>query len=305
MSDYMIKAIDGAGAFRLFIARTTDTAEEIRVTHKASPTAAAALGRLATITAILGADRKNEGESVTINFKGDGPGGSLVAVSDVPGEVRCSAEHPQADVPDRADGHFDVGAYVGKGALSIVRGIPGMEPFVGITEIVTGEIAEDIASYFFYSEQKPTVVMLGVSVGAAGRKTEDEPYRVLASGGVFIQALPGASEEDIDRMEKAVSGLVPVTEMIGAGLSPEDILNQYFGELNPEVLETLPVRYHCPCNRERVSRILASLPESDRKEIAEEDGGCEVVCEFCNTAYHFTAEEVLEPLKHLRTGEES
>lgn len=288
MSDRLIRAIDEPGRFRFHIACTTDMVEHSRQIHEASTTATAAMGRLLTMVTIMSMGLESEGESITLNVRGDGPGGMMVAVSDAPGTGRVSAASPKADVPSREDGHLDVGGWVGRdGQLSIVRSLHLKEPFVGITPIVTGEIGDDFAAYFFHSEQTPTVVALGVLI--------EPDHHVSAAGGIFIQALPDATDEDLDRLEAAIGRMDSVTSMFARGLSPEGILKVYFGEFNPTVLDAVDCRYECLCTREKTGRVLATLPQAEREMLAQADGGAEVICEFCATPYRFTAEELIRP----------
>lgn len=285
MTDTLLRAIDKNEHFRLTIAKTTDMVEEMRKLHHTSTTATAAMGRLLTITSIIGSDLKNPDESVTINFKGDGPGGSIVAVSDWEGNARAAADNPEVDIPSRPDNHLDVGGWIGhSGRISIVRGYHLKEPFVGITEIVSGEIAEDIANYFFHSEQTPTVVDLGVLV--------DTDHSCIAAGGIFVQALPGATPEEIEEMAKACDELEAVSKMVHDGLSPMDILEKYFAQFEPKILDEKPIEYRCYCNRDKIERAVASIPKADREQIATEDGGAEIVCHFCNKHYWFSEEEL-------------
>lgn len=295
MNDYIIRAVDAEGKFRFHIADSTAMAERSRQLHEDSPTAAAAMGRILTMAAIMGMNIESEGESITLNIRGDGPGGYLVAVCDHPGMARVSAGNPQADVPSREDGHLDVGSWVGReGRLSVVRTFRLKEPFVGITELVSGEIAEDFASYFFHSEQTPTIVALGVFVDGEGK--------VSAAGGVFIQALPGAEEEDLVRLEEVIQRMAPVTTMLLDGLSPEQILDRYFSVFEPKILDRLPLAYDCPCSRKKMERALASLPLSDLQDLVE-DGQAELVCEFCMKKYHFSGKELEELVSTLQKDE--
>lgn len=285
MKDYLIRAISRDGKFRFHIVDSTGMVEESRRLHNSSTTATAAMGRLLTMATILGIDLEDE-ESVTLNIKGNGPGGFLVAVSDKSGTARVSAQHPELDIPSREDGHLDVSGWVGnEGTLSVVRGYHLKEPFMGITKLVSGEIAEDFASYFFHSEQTPTVVSLGVFV--------ETDHTVAAAGGLFIQAMPGVTDSDLDTLEGAIADLDSMTNMIRSGMSPEDILNKYFSALEPRILDTIEVKYECNCSREKMEKALASIPYQDLQEMAEEDGGAEVVCEFCNEKYRFSADELI------------
>lgn len=284
--DRIIRGIDKEGFFRFHLAETTQTVEYARKVHDASPTATAAMGRLLTMAEILSLGVENEDESLTLQIRGTGPGGVLIAVTQKSGEARVSATNPKADVASREDGHLDVGAWVGKeGTLTVTRGYKLKEPFSGTVPLVSGEIAEDFASYFFHSEQTPTVVSLGVLV--------DTDRSVRKAGGIFVQVLPDVTEDALGKMEEAVAKLDSVTTMLDSGLSLEDILAKYFSDFSVSILDELEPKYVCDCSRKKMARALASLPTADRKELAEEDDGAEVICEFCNTAYHFSAEELL------------
>ncbi len=296
MTDTILRAVDEKGCFRFHFAKTTDVVEELRRLHECSPTATAAMGRAATITAMLGMDLKSEGESITLQIRGDGPGSPVIAVCDRPGTVRCSSGNPSADVASRPDGHLDVGAWIGRdGQLAVIKGYELKDPFVGITELCSGEIAEDVAHYFYYSEQTPTVVMLGVLV--------ERDRSCAASGGLLIQALPDADDADLQKMQEAVDQLPPVSELIQRGENPASILTHFFSAFAPRILDETEVRYECSCSREKMERVLASLPGKDVVEMAEEDGGAEIVCQFCNKKYPFSAEELMA-LPNVRTNEE-
>lgn len=287
MTDYIIRAIDENQKIRFFIADTTEMVEEARQIHGASTTASAAMGRLLTMAVISSMEIQNEGESISFTIKGNGPGGMMVAVTDEPGSARVYAQHPEIDIPSReSDNKLDVGGWVGKdGTLTVVRGYTLKEPFSGVTELVSGEIAEDFVYYFQVSEQRASVVSLGVFV--------EPDYHVSASGGLFIQLMPDVSEEEVDRLEEIVQDLPSMTQMLGEGMSPEMILEKYFSAFNPKILEQKEVEYKCPCSREKMERALRSLPNKDLVELAEEDGGAEIICQFCNEQYQFTADDLL------------
>ncbi len=286
--DLMLRAMDPLGHVRFFVCDTTSMVEQMRQTHGASVTATAAMGRLLTMMAILSLGLDQEGDSITVNIKGNGPGGYLVGLTDHPGEARVTAEFPQVDLPTRADGKLDVGGWVGsEGTMSLVRGYGLKEPFSGVTDLVSGEIAEDFANYFFQSEQMPSIVSLGVLVSP--------DHSVQAAGGLFIQLMPDHTEEEIEQLEQILSTLPSMTQMLDRGLSPQQILDQYFGELQPSVIGTTVPEMVCHCSREKMLNALLSIDENDRKMMAEEDGGAEVVCEFCRTAYQFSADELKKP----------
>lgn len=285
MTDKILRAIDPLGHVRFFIADTTEMVEEMRKTHHASTTATAAMGRLLTMMSILSLGVDNEGDSITVNIKGGGSGGFLVGLTDGYGEARVTAEHPEVDIPSRADGHLDVGGWVGnQGTLSLVRGYGLKEPFSGLTPLVSGEIAEDFSSYFFQSEQMPTVVSLGVLVAP--------DYHVLHAGGLFIQLMPDHTEEDVEKLEGILETLPSMTTLLEQGETPESILSKRFGSFDPDVLGVVEPKMVCHCSREKMHAAILSIAAADRRQMAEEDGGAEVICEFCRTPYRFSAEEL-------------
>lgn len=285
---YVIKALDEKERFRFMLINSTDLVEEMRVTHNTSTTATAALGRLSTMAAIMGTDIKNDNETLSLKIKGDGPAGLLIAESDSKGNIRSYMDNATVDIPTRShDNKLDVGAFIGKnGLLSVIRDFGTSEPYIGKTALVSGEVAEDMASYFFYSEQTPTIVSLGVLV--------DIDYSCKSAGGLFIQVLPGYTEADLVELEEAMKDFPAISTAFSENLSSEEILDKYFGSLNMKILEEKPVRYECNCSKEKVERAIISLGKEQITEIAENDHGAEIVCEFCNKKYHFTEEDLNE-----------
>lgn len=290
MKDYILRAIDETKTIRLYIARTTDLVQEIRNIHQSSATGSAAMGRLATMASLMGANLKSEGDTVTLKTDGDGLGGKLIAVSDSSGNVRVTASNPQADPPSKYAGKLDVASFVGKnGEIAIVRDFGLKEPYTGISKIVSGEIAEDFANYFYYSEQTPTVISLGVLV--------DTDLSIKAAGGLFIQLMPDATDETISKLEEIIGDLPPISTIIDDGLSPDDILVKYFSQLNPETVSNSEVRYQCNCSKERIESALISLGRKELKAIVEEDGKAQVVCDFCRKEYNFNKEDLEDLIK--------
>jgi len=290
MRDYIIRGIDKKGTIRFFIASTTNMVEEARRIHNTSPTATAALGRALTAASMIGITLKNSEDTLTLKIKGDGPIGSIVSVANNNGQVKGYVGNPYADVPSRADGKLDVGSLVGKnGHIAVIKDLGLREPFVGYSNLVTGEIAEDLVNYFYYSEQQPSAISLGVLV--------DKDISVRAAGGFMLQLLPDVSEEDIDRIENILRSARPISTMIDEGLSPEEILNEVFGEFQVEVLDRTYVEYNCNCSIKRVENALISLGNEELEKIIEEDGKAEVVCHFCNTKYQFSKEDLMKLLR--------
>ncbi len=287
MKDYLIRGMDKHGRIRVFVASTTKMVEDARRTHNTSPTATAALGRTLTAGVIMGSMMKNSQDVLTLKIAGDGPGGTIYIVSKNNGRVKGYIDNPSADVPSREDGKLDVGKLVGKnGTITTIMDLGLKDPYVGQSNIVTGEIAEDLANYYAYSEQQPSAVSLGVLV--------DRDISVKAAGGYIIQLLPGISDEDIDKIENTLSSIEPVSTMIDKGLSPEDIMDRILGDFQMEVLDKTDLIYQCDCSREKIERVIMSLGREEIQNIIEEDGEAEVVCHFCNSKYKFSKEELLE-----------
>lgn len=293
MENYVIRAINDKQTVRIFIADTTEMVSEIRKVHQSSATGSAALGRLATIAAIMGITSKNEYEKLTVRFDGKGLGGRLTAVANSQGQVKVTASNPQADAPSKYEGKLDVSAFVGKdGTLAVIRDYGLKEPYTGLSDIVSGEIAEDIANYYFSSEQTPSIVSLGVLV--------DKDLSIRSAGGIFVQVMPGIEEEDIIKLEKIAASLEPCSKMIDEGMTPEDILEKYFSELNVKIVGKQNLEYKCGCSRSRIEDGLISIGKHDLQHILDEDGQAEVICDFCNTKYLFGREDLQRLIEESR-----
>lgn len=285
MKDYLIRAIDETGMIRVFVASTTNMIEEARLAHNTSPTATAALGRSLTAATIMGSMMKNEQDRMTLRISGDGPIGNIVIVADNKGDVKGYVDRPGVDLPSREDGKLDVRGVVGtSGNVTVIMDLGLKDPYVGQAEIISGEIAEDIAAYYAISEQQPSAVSLGVLV--------DTDISVKAAGGYIIQLLPGVLEEDIDRIEKALSSVEPVSALIDKGMTPEEILNHVLEGFKMEILSKEDIQYKCDCSREKIKNVLKSVGKIEIQNIIEEDGQAEIVCHFCNTKYQFNKEEL-------------
>ncbi len=285
MKDYLIRAIDETGMIRVFVASTTNMVEEARLAHNTSPTATAALGRSLTAATIMGSMMKNEQDRLTLRISGDGPIGNIVIVADNKGDVKGYVDRPGVDLPSREDGKLDVRGVVGtSGNVTVIMDLGLKDPYVGQAEIISGEIAEDIAAYYAISEQQPSAVSLGVLV--------DTDISVKAAGGYIIQLLPGVLEEDIDRIEKTLSSVEPVSALIDRGMTPEEILNHVLEGFKMEILSKEDIQYKCDCSREKIKNVLKSVGKIEIQNIIEEDGQAEIVCHFCNTKYQFNKEEL-------------
>lgn len=291
-TDFGVNYMDGmlrvslmGGQARAFLIESTNMVEKARRIHHLSRTATAALGRTLTASAVLGSMLKGEKESVTCRIDGGGPLGMVLAVANNAGDVKGLVSHPEVDPPRRGE-KLDVGAAVGKnGMLTVVKDMRMREPYVGQVRLVSGEIAEDFAMYFTASEQTPSMVSLGVLVG-------DE---VVSAGGLVIQMMPGASEAAIQSIETSVGMFMDISKTLRDD-HLDGALTQLLSHLEPEVLDRLPVRYHCDCTRERVERALISLGAAELQDMIDEQHGAEVDCHFCNTRRRFSEEELRELL---------
>jgi molecular chaperone Hsp33 len=284
MNDYIAKAMAIDGQIVIYAAVTTNTVEEARILHDMNPTPAVALGRVLTGAALMSQTLKAINQSITIQIKGDGPIGGIVAITDFKAGVRGYVHNPSFDVPLNDAGKFDIKKAVGSGYLNVIKDLGLKEPYIGYVDLVSGEIAEDLTYYYAFSEQTPTVMNLGVLIGT------DE--KVIASGGFFIQLLPGASDDAIVAVEKGISDIMPVTTLLNEGKIPEDIIRLIFPGEKLEMFETCPVSYKCTCSEDRMRRNLISIGKKDLSEIAEDENGAELTCHFCNKKYHFTQDEL-------------
>jgi len=288
LQDYIAKAMALSGQVRIYAAITTGTVDKARELHQMYPTPTVALGRLLTGAALMSQTLKSDKHSITIQIKGDGPIGGLVVVTDANAGVKGYAYNPHFDVPLNDMGKFDIRSAVGAGRLNVIKDIGLKEPYIGYVDLVSGEIAEDLTYYYAYSEQTPTVMNLGVLIGAGGK--------VEAAGGYFLQLMPDAKDEVIDIVEKGIAGLLPITTLIHQGKTPEDIIKSIFPDGTVELFDTCPVSYQCNCSRERMERNLISIGKKDLEEIAGDEKGAELVCHFCNKKYHFSRSELMSLL---------
>ena len=285
MSDQLIRAISRDGLIKVSAVSTRDLTERARQIHKTLPVATAALGRLLAAASMMGSALKEEAASITLQIKGGGPLGTLLAVSDHEGGVRGTVEHPAVDLPLREDGKLDVGTAVGnQGTLTVIRDLRMKEPYVGSVGLLWGEIAEDVALYFVESEQIPTACGLGVLV--------DRDQSVLSAGGYLVQMLPGAGEETAEQLEASLRAAKPVTELLRADPDPEALLRAALPGLELEILEKRPVEYRCDCSRERMERALISLGREELRAMIAEQGGAELTCRFCDNVQTFSREDL-------------
>ena len=264
---------------------STDVVAEAERIHRTSAVMTAALGRLLTAGSMMGNMLKGKDDSVTLRMAGDGPAGSIIVVSDPAGNVRGYAMNPVVEIPLNKVGKLDVSGALGKqGNLSVVKDLGLKEPYSGSVPFVSGEVAEDITAYYAVSEQIPTVCALGVLV--------NPDLTVRAAGGYIIQLLPAAAEDTIDKIEKNISGIRPVTTMLDEGMTPQQIIETALAGFETEVLYEQDVAYRCNCSKDRVERALISLGRDELKSMAEEMDKAEIKCHFCDKAYVFSKEEL-------------
>lgn len=268
----------------------TDIISEMERIHKTSAVVTAGLGRLSIGASLMGYGLKNQNDTVTLRVDGGGATGQLVAVADSRGNVKSYATNPVVEIPLNKFGKLDVGGAVGKdGTLSVVKDLGLKEPYVGVIPLVSGEIAEDIASYYATSEQIPTVCGLGVLV--------NPDLTVKVAGGYLIQLLPFADEKCIDVLEKNINTLPPVTTMMSDGMTAEEIALKLLDGLEPNILDESEVFYKCDCNRERTERVLISLGKKELSAMADEGKDVEICCHFCDKKYTFTPKEIANLIK--------
>lgn len=286
--DEIVRAVTADGFVKISAVTARDMVERARQIHGLSPTASAALGRTLCAASMLGELMKEDDASLTIRINGGGPIGSIIAVSDSDGCTRGYVTNPEADLPTRADGKLDVGGLVGRdGMLTLSRDLGLKEPYIGSVELVTGEIAEDLAQYMVESEQIPAAVGLGVLV--------DTDKSIKAAGGFIVQLMPGAPEELITKLEDNIFMMDQLTTVLDED-GIDAVIGQVLLGLDPQEAERRPVEYRCSCSRERVAQALRSCGEAELREMAAEGRDVEVSCQFCDKVYSFTPGELLELL---------
>ena len=289
MRDEIVRAITGDGYVKAVAVTGRELVERARNIHTLPPMATAALGRTLLGASMMGDMLKEQNGSLTLQIKGGGPLGTVLAVSDCGGNVRGYVQNPNVDIKEKAPGKLDVAYAVGgelpeSGTLTVIKDIGLKEPYVGAIGLFSGEIADDLAMYFVESEQIPTACALGVLVGT--------DQSVTSAGGYLIQLLPGASEDIIDKIEAGVHRVGSVSAALEGGMDGEALLRAVLSDFELEILEKHPVEYRCYCSRERVTRALISMGREELASLIEDQGSAELTCQFCDEVYHYTQEEL-------------
>ncbi len=289
MKDYLIRGLAFNDEVRFFATKTTQLVEEIRRRHNGYPTAMAAVGRTATVTAMMGAMQKS-GDTVDVRVRGNGILGNILATANEDGEVRAYATNMQTHIPSNEFGKLDVRGVVGtEGDVVVIKDLGLAEKYTTTSPIVSGEIAEDFTYYFAMSEQIPSAVSLGVLV--------DTDNSILAAGGFIVQVLPQASEETITKLENVLTNIKPVSTLINEGYTLEDIATILFGD-NYRILKSIDIKFLCNCSKEKYSSALITLGREELEDMAK-DELVETVCSFCNEKYEFLQSEIKELIEKL------
>ena len=291
MNDMLVRAMSKDGMVKATAVYTRALTGRARQIHHTTPVATAALGRALAGVSMMGNALKGEGESVTLQIKGDGPLGTILTVSDAEGNVRGYVQDASVELPLRADGKLDVGGALGHaGTLTVIKDLGLKEPYVGTVDLLGGEIAEDLAAYFVESEQIPSACGLGVLV--------DRDRSVLAAGGYLIQLLPGADEDTVARIEGGI--YAAPSDQLRNDPDPANLLRTVLSDFELEILETTPIEYRCYCSRERTERALLSLGSKELADILREQGGAELTCQFCDRVHSFSGEELEKMIDALK-----
>lgn len=289
--DKLTKAITNNGYIRIYALNARETVQKAHEYQGTMPLGTAALGRLMCGALMLGAMQKTEGTSITLQAKGDGPLGLTLAVADANGHVKGYIAHPEAELPLNSRGKLDVGGGIGKnGFLNVIRDIKMKEPYIGSVPIQTGEIGDDLAYYFAQSEQIPCLVALGVLV--------DRDLSVKQAGGFIVQIMPDCDEFNLKKFEKTAEKLSSVTAMLERGLSNEELIAEVMSGFEVDILESSPVAYSCDCSDDRMRRAIISLGKKEIRDLIDEQGEAEIICQFCNKPYVYDRAALEEMLTH-------
>jgi molecular chaperone Hsp33 len=286
--DHMVRGTAADGLIRAIAVTARDTVETAHQNHSTSSVATAALGRLMMGALMMSTTMKSEDELLTLQIAGDGPLGGITVTANSKGQVKGFVNHPNVWLPPNGRGKLDVGGAVGSGSLTVIRDMPGAEPYTSQVGLVSGEIGDDLAGYFVLSDQIPTSVGVGVLVNS--------DTTVRQAGGFLIQLMPGYDDELIDRLEAALTGVSSVTDMLERGMGPSEILESLLGDFGYQELEVSPVEFHCGCNHERAKRAALALGEDELRDMIAKDETAEIYCHFCGKRHYLTPDELRELL---------
>lgn len=289
MSDYIVRGTAANNQIRVFAATTRDLVEHARAAHNTSPVATAALGRLLTGGVMMGSMMKGEKDLLTLQIQCNGPIKGLTVTADSQGKVKGYAYNPNVMLPPSDKGKLDVGKALDLGVLSVIKDMGLKEPYMGQTQLVSGEIAEDLTYYFATSEQVPSAVALGVLM--------EKDNTVKRAGGFIIQLMPFAEDGLAEKLEDKLKDMTSITSLLEKGMSPEDIINEILGEFGVEIMDTMPAEFSCNCCKERVEKALVSVGAKELNAMIQEGKPVELNCHFCNSKYTFSVEELKEILR--------
>ncbi len=290
--DYIVRASAADGQIRVFAATTRDLVERARKIHGTSPVATAALGRLLTGAAMMGSMMKGRADVLTVQIMGDGPIGSLTVTADSMSRVKGFVQHPEVMLPASSEGKLDVGGAVGSGMLRVIKDLGLKEPYVGETELISGEIAEDLTVYFATSEQTPSSVALGVLM--------NRDNTVAQAGGFIIQLMPDARSEVISHLEQKLTEVTSVSGLLAEGMTPEEILEYIFAGFDLKILDKIPTSYYCNCSKARVEKALISLGAKELNAMIADGESITMNCHFCDSVYTFSIDELKELVQNCR-----
>lgn len=289
MSDYIVRGTAANNQIRVFAATTRDLVEHARAAHNTSPVATAALGRLLTGGVMMGSMMKGEKDLLTLQIQCNGPIKGLTVTADSQGRVKGYAYNPNVMLPPSDKGKLDVGKALDLGVLSVIKDMGLKEPYMGQTQLISGEIAEDLTYYFATSEQVPSAIALGVLM--------EKDNTVKRAGGFIIQLMPFAEDGLAEKLEDKIKGMTSITSLLEQGMSPEDIINEILGEFGVEIMDTLPAEFSCNCCKDRVEKALISVGAKELNAMIQEGKPVELNCHFCNSKYTFSVEELKEILR--------
>lgn len=284
MKDYIVRATAADAQIRAFAITSRNMVETAREKHNTSPVATAALGRLMTAGAMMGSMMKGDQDILTLQIRCSGPIGGLTVTADAHARVKGYVDHPDVMLPPNPKGKLDVGGALGLGVMNVIKDLGLKEPYVGQTELKTGEIADDLTYYFANSEQVPSSVGLGVLM--------EKDNTVKQAGGFIIQLMPFAEESVIDKLEKKLTKMESVTSYLDRGFTPEQLLEELLGEFGLEIMDQMDTEFYCNCSKGRVEKALVSVGRKDLNSMIQDGKPIEVKCHFCNTAYEFTVEDL-------------